>query len=173
MLPRAPSACQNPLSSCGLRTDARIVAFGARAQASDELAARPCPNVRASYGGLFKPRSRACVCATMPPKKAAAPKKAHESVGVLRFYAGSVVVFASAGLSYVLAQAGDEPLMASLKMWLMNAALCLVASWLTWDHSWRVHALAVLSECTCASPSAPPSRVAMPHAATGSTVCGP
>ena len=75
----------------------------------------------------------------MPPKKAPAPK-AHESAGVLRFYAGSVIVFASAGGSYALAQAGQEPLMAAVAMWLYNAALCLVASWVTWDHSWHVHA---------------------------------
>ena len=88
----------------------------------------------------------------MPPKKAAAPK-AHESAGMLTFYAGSVIVFASAGLSYVLAQAGDEPLTAATKMWLMNAALCLVASWLTWDHSWRVHALAVFERMRVRSAS--------------------
>lgn len=74
----------------------------------------------------------------MPPKRAAAPKKAaaHASVSLLTWYAGSVIVFASASLSYALSQAGGDPLEVAVKQWLMNAGLCLVASWLTWDHSW-------------------------------------
>ena len=110
----------------------------------------------------------------MPPKKAAAPK-AHASVSALTFYAGSAIVFVSAALSYALAQAGGDPLEVAVKMWLMNAGLCLVASWLTWDHSWRVPAAA--PRLSFKPMRAPLRRERHPHPpaaprATGWTGCG-
>jgi hypothetical protein len=75
----------------------------------------------------------------MPPRKAAPPPAAsaqHQQVGALRFYAGSLIVFVSAGLSFALAQSAEKSLVVAARMWLMNAGICLLASWLTGDHSW-------------------------------------
>ncbi len=81
----------------------------------------------------------------MPPRKApaqrappAAPARSHEPVSGLQFYAGAGIVFLSAGFSYLLAQSPDDALLVSGRMWMMNAFICLLASWATNDHSWRV-----------------------------------
>lgn len=63
----------------------------------------------------------------MPPKTA--------PVSWLRFLNGSPVVLASAWASYALAQR-YEPLHAAGCTWLFNAALSLLLSLLTGDHSW-------------------------------------
>lgn len=87
----------------------------------------------------------------MPPRKAAAPKaqKAHASVSVAAWYAGSIIVFVSAALCYALAQAGGDPLVVAGRMVLMHAALCLLASWLTWDHSWHARCVAMRAPLRC------------------------
>jgi hypothetical protein len=78
----------------------------------------------------------------MPPRKGpaprAAPRRDHEPVSTFQFYAGSFIVFLSAGLSYALARGkdADDALLVAGGMWMMNAIICLVASWVTNDHSW-------------------------------------